>query len=64
MKQLRAEGVQKLAEALQEDCRHLERLSRDDPGIGERANQASGWLGQIVNRINEVHLKEGENEDA
>lgn len=61
MKQLRAEGIQKLAEALREDCRHLQRLSRDDNGIGERAEQASGWLSQIVNRIEEVHLKEGEN---
>lgn len=44
MKQLRAEGIEKLLAALRGDCQHLERLSRDDPKVVECLSAAQAKL--------------------
>lgn len=64
MKQLRAEGIQKLAEALAEDALHLQRLSREDGDLQNAFGMVQNWLQVADTRLTDVLTTMGENEDA
>jgi hypothetical protein len=54
MKQLRAKGIKKLTRQLQADCKHLERLSRDDVALQVTLEGAYDHLERATERVQEL----------
>lgn len=64
MKQLRAEGIQKLIDEQSECIFHLQRLSRGDAELQERFSKTEAELGSAYARLTEIIDNHRERTDA